>query len=225
MHYSINYHYYGSYLIIPPIIIHMWVVLDGTPSNINEYIIKNLCTKIGAFVCLVTIISLSHLTATVCMCSLTHCNSVRVNIQTVDCVSSILLVSGSSPFNGFIICSDRPQGLRGSDHTMLMMHHLLRRVSRRDPECHLLSPHHLSLPTLQAKAYVTVCYHLIDKATVMATLWLFCVCRAGYQQLWERIITILACVPLVVAFIWTCKNMMLFNYLRNCLLLQLILLT
>ena len=36
--------------------------LEGTPSNINKYIIKNLCTKNGAFIRSVTIILLSHLT-------------------------------------------------------------------------------------------------------------------------------------------------------------------
>ena len=34
----------------------------GTPSNIDEYTLKRLCTENGAFVCLVTIILLSHLT-------------------------------------------------------------------------------------------------------------------------------------------------------------------
>ena len=34
----------------------------GTPSNIDEYTLKRLCAENGAFVCLVTIILLSHLT-------------------------------------------------------------------------------------------------------------------------------------------------------------------
>ena len=46
--------------------------LEGTPSNINKYIIKNLCTKNGAFIRSVTIILLSHLTMIridACVCS------------------------------------------------------------------------------------------------------------------------------------------------------------
>ena len=34
----------------------------GTPSNIDEYTLKRLCAENGAFVCLVTIILLIHLT-------------------------------------------------------------------------------------------------------------------------------------------------------------------
>ena len=38
------------------------VVFEGTPSNINKYIIKHLSTKNGAFIRFVTKILLSHLT-------------------------------------------------------------------------------------------------------------------------------------------------------------------
>jgi len=61
-HKSLTYHFTGSHFIIPAIITIVWVGFEGTPSNIIKYIMKNLCTKIGTFVCSVTIISLSHLT-------------------------------------------------------------------------------------------------------------------------------------------------------------------
>ena len=41
---------------------HLCLIFVGTPSNIDEYTLKRLCAKNGAFVRLVTIILLSHLT-------------------------------------------------------------------------------------------------------------------------------------------------------------------
>ena len=42
---------------------HLYLIFVGTPSKTDEHTLKRLCAKNGAFVRLVTIILLSHLTS------------------------------------------------------------------------------------------------------------------------------------------------------------------